>query len=126
MEKRSIPAEKIVNLRITGKLQTTQKQVPKAFFHSKKVNWNEQNIQVTMWIPKNDHRYKPPKVSLTLEIGGEKVRIYAEDVQQLEELMKQMYEMVLQYAPTMSKIHLEEKRKYYETKRAIETAQKNN
>lgn len=115
-----------VNLQIVGKIKTTQKHVPKAYFNSKKIEWNNQNIQMTMWIPTNNIRFKAPKVSITIEVAGEKIRIYADEVDELDGLLRNIYETFLNHKETMRHTLREERRKYGEIKKAVENAKNGN
>lgn len=112
----------VVNLQLTGTVQKTQTHVPKAYFRSKKIEYNEKSMGVTHWIPKASPAMKKPSVCLTLNINTDRLRIYAEDVTELESMIEGLYLEFQKNKDLLRKAHQEEVQQWRTIQKAIENA----
>jgi hypothetical protein len=117
---------KIVNLQLTGRIQNTTKHVPKQYFRSGKIQYNEKCIGHTVWIPKADIRMPQPRLCLTLILNDERLRIYTQDSEELIAVFEKITAELHAQRKSIDKSLLEAKKEWNDIKFAVANATANN
>jgi len=114
------------NLNLTGKVVTAPRSVPKAYFRSEAIRWDDTiSMNATTWIPKANPTKGKPRVCLTFKLGENTLRLYGSDADELEGILKQIYFGFIKYKPELSRIHRDEVEQWYKLKKAFENAMLN-
>ena len=121
---------KTVELQITGEVRQSAKHVPKAYLRSNKIPSDQfkQKVQMsaTYWVPKADIRYNPPACCLTIKLGSSKLQIFAQDPDELEQIISDLMIATHERMPDLRKAYMEEKKRWMMQKKAFDNAKSGN
>lgn len=105
-------AGKNMELRLTGKVQTTFKNVPKAFLNTSKIEVNGKYLNLTLWCPKANPKFDAPNLCFTISLGDQRVQIYLNSIMELTMLQDKINEYLVKHRDQLSDALTLEQDKY--------------